>query len=67
MYRTGFGKVAVSRHQQGGGTTVTLEISRDAAGQYGITPQMVNDTLYSAFGQRVAAQYFTQTNYYNVA
>src|SRR4029077_14086979 len=39
---------------------------RDAAANYGITPKMINDTLYDAFGQSQATQYFTQTNYYHV-
>jgi hydrophobe/amphiphile efflux-1 (HAE1) family protein len=52
--------------QQTGGTTLTVEIDRDAAGRYGITPQAINDTLYDAFGQRQVAQYFTQVNYYHV-
>ena len=56
----------VATDQQTGGTTVTLEIDRDAAGRYGITPQVINDTLYDAFGQRQVTQYFTQTNYYHV-
>jgi hydrophobe/amphiphile efflux-1 (HAE1) family protein len=56
----------VASDQQTGGTTVTLEIDRDVAGRYGITPQLINDTLYDAFGQRPATQYFTQTNYYHV-
>jgi multidrug efflux pump subunit AcrB len=45
---------------------MTIEIDRDAAAKYGITPEMLNDTLYYAFGQRQATQYFTQTNYYHV-
>jgi hydrophobe/amphiphile efflux-1 (HAE1) family protein len=56
----------VATDQQTGGTTLTVEIDRDAAGRYGITPQAINDTLYDAFGQRQAAQYFTQVNYYHV-
>jgi multidrug efflux pump subunit AcrB len=56
----------VASDQQAGGTTMTIEIDRDAAGCYGITPQMINDTLYDAFGQRQATQYVTQTNSYHV-
>jgi multidrug efflux pump subunit AcrB len=56
----------VATDQQTGGTTLTVEIDRDAAGRYGITPQLINDTLYDAFGQRQVTQYFTQTNYYHV-
>ncbi|MBV8590815.1 MAG: efflux RND transporter permease subunit, partial [Acetobacteraceae bacterium] len=56
----------VATDQQAGGTTMTFEIDRDTAGRYGITPQMINDTLYDAFGQRQVTQYFTQVNYYHV-
>jgi hydrophobe/amphiphile efflux-1 (HAE1) family protein len=52
--------------QQSGGTTLTVEIDRDAAGRYGISPQAINDTLYDAFGQRQATQYFTEVNAYHV-
>jgi HAE1 family hydrophobic/amphiphilic exporter-1 len=56
----------VATDQQLGGTALTIDIDRDAAGRYGITPQLINDTLYDAFGQRQVAQYFTQVNYYHV-
>ena len=56
----------VASDQQAGGTTMTIEIDRDSAGRYGITPQLINATLYDAFGQRQATQYFTQVNYYHV-
>jgi len=56
----------VASDQQTGGTTLTVEIDRDAAARYGITPQAINDTLYDAFGQRQVAQYFTQVNAYHV-
>ncbi|WP_421988333.1 efflux RND transporter permease subunit [Roseococcus sp.] len=56
----------VATDQQSGGTTLTVEIDRDAAGRYGISPQAINDTLYDAFGQRQVAQYFTQVNAYHV-
>lgn len=56
----------VASDQQSGGTTLAIEIDRDAAGRYGITPQQINNTLYDAFGQRQATQYFTQTNAYHV-
>ncbi len=56
----------VASDQQTEGTTVTLTIDRDQASRYGFTPQMIDDTLYDAFGQRQVAQYFTQTNSYRV-
>ncbi|MDI3469021.1 MAG: Multidrug efflux system MdtABC-TolC, inner-membrane proton/drug antiporter MdtB-like [Pseudolabrys sp.] len=56
----------VATDQQSDGTTLTLEINRDRAAQYGLTPQMIDDTLYDAFGQRQIAQYFTQLSSYYV-
>jgi hydrophobic/amphiphilic exporter-1 (mainly G- bacteria), HAE1 family len=56
----------VATDQQTEGTTVQLTINRDTAARYGIQPQLIDDTLYDAFGQRQVAQYFTQTNSYHV-
>ncbi len=56
----------VATDQQSDGTTVQLNINRDPAARYGITPQLIDDTLYDAFGQRQVAQYFTQLNSYHV-
>jgi HAE1 family hydrophobic/amphiphilic exporter-1 len=56
----------VATDQQTEGTTVELKINRDTASRYGIQPQLIDDTLYDAFGQRQVAQYFTQLNSYHV-
>ena len=56
----------VATDQQTQGTTLELTIDRDTASRYGIQPQLIDDTLYDAFGQRQAAQYFTQLNSYHV-
>ncbi|EFI51684.1 multidrug efflux RND transporter permease subunit [Afipia sp. 1NLS2] len=56
----------VATDQQTKGTTLTLTIDRDTASRYGISPQLIDDTLYDAFGQRQVAQYFTQLNSYHV-
>jgi hydrophobic/amphiphilic exporter-1 (mainly G- bacteria), HAE1 family len=56
----------VATDQQLAGTTLTLNIDRDQASRYGLTPQLIDDTLYDAFGQRQVAQYFTQQNSYHV-
>jgi HAE1 family hydrophobic/amphiphilic exporter-1 len=56
----------VATDQQTKGTTLTLTIDRDNASRYGIQPQLIDDTLYDAFGQRQVAQYFTQLNSYHV-
>jgi HAE1 family hydrophobic/amphiphilic exporter-1 len=56
----------VATDQQNSGTTLTLKIDRDMASRYGIQPQLIDDTLYDAFGQRQVTQYFTQVNTYYV-
>jgi HAE1 family hydrophobic/amphiphilic exporter-1 len=56
----------VASDQQIGGAALMLKIDRDAAALYGITPQLIDDTLYDAFGQRQVAQYSTQVNTYRV-
>jgi HAE1 family hydrophobic/amphiphilic exporter-1 len=56
----------VASDQQSAGATMTLTIDRDQASRFGIQPQLVDDTLYDAFGQRQVAQYFTQLNAYHV-
>ena len=52
--------------QQMQGTTATLTIDRERAARFGIQPQVIDDTLYDAFGQRQITQYFTQVNTYKV-
>ena len=56
----------VATDQQAQGTTLQLKINRDTASRYGILPQLIDDTLYDAFGQREVTQYFTQLNSYHV-
>ena len=56
----------VATDQQSAGTTLTLTIDRDQASRYGISAQLIDDTLYDAFGQRQVTQYFTQVNSYHV-
>ena len=41
-----------------------VTINRDQAARFGITPQMIDDTLNDAFGQRQITQYFTQLTTY---
>jgi hydrophobe/amphiphile efflux-1 (HAE1) family protein len=56
----------VATDQQTGGATLTLTIDRDQAARFGIQPQLIDDTLDDAFGERQVAQYFTQVNSYHV-
>ncbi len=56
----------VASDQQANAPTVSIVIDRDAAARFGILPQVIDDTLYDAFGQRQVTQYFTQQNQYRV-
>ena len=56
----------VTTDQQMAGTTATLTIDRDQAARFGMQPQVIDDTLYDAFGQRQIAQYFSQVNSYHL-
>jgi multidrug efflux pump len=56
----------VASDQQNGGLKASLVIDRDTTSRLGITPQMIDDTLYDAFGQRQVSTIFTQLNQYHV-
>jgi multidrug efflux pump len=56
----------VATDQQTQGSRTTLVIDRVTASRLGITPQMIDDTLYDAFGQRQISTLFTQANQYHV-
>jgi multidrug efflux pump len=56
----------VSSDQQDQGLQTLLMIDRSTASRLGITPQMIDDTLYDAFGQRIVSTMFTQLNQYRV-
>ena len=56
----------VASDQQSLGATIGIVIDRDQAARFGIQPQLIDDTLYDAFGQRQVTQYFTQLNSYHV-
>jgi HAE1 family hydrophobic/amphiphilic exporter-1 len=43
-----------------------ITINRDQASRFGISPQVIDDTLNDAFGQRQITQYFTQLKTYFV-
>ena len=48
------------------GRQMNVAIDRDTASELGVLPQNIDDTLYDAFGQRLVAITFTQTNQYYV-
>ncbi len=56
----------VASDQQNDGLGLRLTIDRDTASRLGITPQMIDDTLYDAFGQRQVSTMFTQLTQYHV-
>ena len=56
----------VASDQQDQGLQASLVIDRDTASRLGITPQLIDDTLYDAFGQRQISTMFTQLNQYRV-
>jgi len=56
----------VASDQQNDGLQAQVVIDRDTASRLGITPQMVDDALYDAFGQRQVSIMFTQLNQYRL-
>src|SRR5207245_1795416 len=58
--------VAVRSDAPNRGLEASLVMDRDTASRLGITPQMIDDTLYDAFGQRQVSTIFTQLNQYHV-
>jgi hydrophobe/amphiphile efflux-1 (HAE1) family protein len=56
----------VATDQQTAGLQLSLQIDRDTASRLGITPALIDSTLYDAFGQRQVTTMFTQTNQYRV-
>ncbi|MFZ1615631.1 MAG: MdtB/MuxB family multidrug efflux RND transporter permease subunit [Holophaga sp.] len=56
----------VASDQQNAGLEVRLILDRSTASRLGITPQMLDDALYDAFGQRQISTMFTQMNQYRV-
>lgn len=56
----------VASDQGGGARELTLQVDRDTASRLGLTPAIVDETLYDAFGQRHIAQIFTNLNNYYV-
>jgi len=56
----------VTSDLQDRGLQASLTIDRNTAARLGVTPAMIDNTLYSAFGQRIVSTIFTQTNQYRV-
>jgi len=56
----------VNSDQQNKGLRVSVDMDRSTASRLGITPQLIDDILYDAFGQRQVSTMFTQLNQYRV-
>ena len=48
------------------GLSVFVEIDRDQAARFGITPATVDNALYNSYGQRIVSTIFTNSNQYRV-
>ena len=56
----------VSSDQQNGGLQASIVYDRATASRLGLTPQLIDDTLYDAFGQRQVSTMYTSLNQYHV-
>ncbi len=56
----------VASDEQVAAPHIAIEIDRDAAARLGISPSLIDATLYDAFGQRQVATMYTSTNQYKV-
>ena len=48
------------------GLALFLDIDRDQAARFGVTPATIDNALYDAFGQRIVSTIFTTSNQYRV-
>ncbi|MBI4864401.1 MAG: efflux RND transporter permease subunit [Candidatus Riflebacteria bacterium] len=56
----------VDSGQQDRGLQATLTIDRMTASRLGLSPKLIDDTLYDAFGQRQVSTMYNQLNQYHV-
>ncbi len=56
----------VASDLQSAGLAVFVEIDRDKAARFGITPATIDNALYGSFGQRIISTIYTQSNQYRV-
>jgi multidrug efflux pump len=56
----------VNTDTQDKGLQTSLVIDRDAASRFGVTPRLIDATLYDAFGQRLVSTIYAQLNQYHV-
>jgi len=60
------GVVDVNSDQRDHGLQVMVNVDHDTASRFGITPQLIDSTLYSAFGQSLVSTMYTAMNQYYV-
>lgn len=65
-FRSVPGIVDVTTDQQNRGLQTSLTIDRLAAARLGLTTQLIDDTLYDAFGQRMVSTIYRPLNQYHV-
>jgi multidrug efflux pump len=56
----------VNSDQQNNGLDESLVVDRNTASRLGLNQQLIDDTLYDAFGQRQVSTMYTQLNQYHV-
>jgi multidrug efflux pump len=56
----------VASDLEANGLSAYIDIDRDTAGRFGITPATIDNALYDAFGQRIVSTIFTNSNQYRV-
>lgn len=56
----------VNTDQQDKGLQTSIDIDRDTASRLGLTPKLIDATLYDAFGQRQVSTIYSELNQYRV-
>ncbi len=56
----------VNSDQQNNGLESVVQYDRRTAARFGISPQLIDNTLYDAFGQRQVSTMYTELNQYHV-
>jgi multidrug efflux pump len=56
----------VTSDVQAQGLSAYIDIDRDTAGRFGITPATIDNALYDSFGQRIVSTIYTNSNQYRV-
>ena len=64
--RTLPGIVDVNSDQQNRGLELSVQVDRATASRLGVTQQIIDDTLYNAFGQRQVSTIYRRLNQYHV-